>query len=436
MVAEWIPVIMLTFVVVTMLIGVQVAWAMGGVAVISILFAWNFNSLFLVVSSTYGVMNSSFYVALPLFIAMGVILERSGIADALYQSFYVWAGKIKGGLAVATVVICVIFAAMTGLTGAACITMGLVALPSMLKRGYDKGLAIGTVIAPSTLGILIPPSVVMIMLGTIARISVGKLFFAGVFPGLCLAALFIIYILIKGIISPESCPSIEVDVSLKDKIFALKAVLLPFLTIFGVLGAIFFGIATPTESASIGVFVIFLSTIINKTFSWQLVAEASIETFRLTVLNIWIIFGALIFASTFTALGGMELMEKLVLGVDMSPWGVLFVIMIILFILGMFIDPFAIIFLVGPLTFPIITELGFDVYWYAIVFIMLICIGYITPPFGCNLFFMKSVAPSDVTMGDIFQSSWPFVVIMLIGVGFVLAFPGIALWLPSKLIIH
>lgn len=433
---EWVPPIMLFFVVLTMLLGVHVAWSMGGVAVISILLAWNFDSLFLVISSVYGVMTSSFYIALPLFIAMGVILERSGIADDLYQAFYVWAGRLKGGLAVATVLICVIFAAMTGLTGAACVTMGLVALPSMLKRGYDKDLAIGAVVAPATLGIIIPPSVVMIMLGTIARVSVGKLFFAGLIPGLCLAALFIIYILVRSYLNPKLCPPIEVEVSFKDKLLSLKAVLLPFFTIFGVLGAIFFGIATPTESASIGVLTILLSTVFNRTFSWKLVHEASIETFKLTVLNIWIIVGAMLFASTFTALGGIELMEKLILTFHMSPWTVMLIISVILFVLGMFIDPFAIIFLVAPLTFPIMEKLGFDVIWYAIVFIMLLCIGYITPPFGCNLFYLKSVAPPDVSMGDIFRSAWPFVLVMLVGVILVMVFPGIVLWLPSKLVVH
>lgn len=433
---EWMPIVMFVCVVAALLMGVHVAWAMGGVAVICILFAWNFNSISLVISSVYGVMTSSFYVALPLFIAMGVILERSGIADDLYQAFYVWAGRLRGGLAVATVLICVIFAAMTGLTGASCITMGLVALPSMLKRKYNKDLAIGSVVAPSTLGILIPPSVVMIMLGTIARVSVGKLFFAGLFPGLSMALLFILYIVVRSYINPSLCPSIEVSVSIKEKIKYLRAILLPFLTIFGVLGAIFFGIATPTESASIGVFTILLSTVINKKFSKKLLSEVSIETFRLTVLNMWIIFGALVFASTFTALGGIELMEKIILGVNMSRWGVLLIILLIIFILGMFIDPFAIIFLVGPLTFPIIAKLGFDVVWYAIVFIMLICIAYVTPPFGVNLFYMKSVAPPEITMGDIFHSSWPFVWVMLGGVILVLIFPDIALWLPSKILLH
>jgi tripartite ATP-independent transporter DctM subunit len=436
MVIEWMPVIMLVSVVVALLLGVHVAWAMGGVAIISILFAWNFNSLYLVISTTYGVMTSSFYVALPLFIAMGVILERSGIADDLYQAFYVWAGRLKGGLAVATVFICVIFAAMTGLTGASCITMGLVALPSMLKRNYDKDLALGSIVAPSTLGILIPPSVVMIMLGTIARVSVGKLFFAGLLPGLCLALLFVIYIIVRGLINPKLCPSIDTNVSIKQKLMNLKAVILPFITIMGVLGAIFFGIATPTESASIGVFVIFLSTIVNRTFNRRLLFQTAIETFRLTVLNMWIIFGALIFASTFTALGGIELMEKLILGLDVSRWCILFIILFIIFILGMFIDPFAIIFLVGPLTFPMIEKLGFDVIWYAIVFIMLICISYVTPPFGVNLFYLKSVAPPDITMGDIYHCTWPFVAIMLVGVILVILFPEIALWLPGKLITH
>jgi len=433
---ELIPIIMLVSTVVALLLGVHVAWAMGGVAVLAILLAWSFDSLYLVVSSTYGVMTSSFYVALPLFIAMGVILERSGLAESLYSAFYVWSGRIKGGLAIATVLICVIFAAMTGLTGASCVTMGLVALPSMLKRGYDKYLALGSVAAPATLGILIPPSVVMIMLGTIAHVSVGKLFFAGVLPGILLAILFIIYIIAKGLLNPDSCPSIEVNVPLKDKIASLKAIVLPFLTIFGVLGSIFAGIATPTESASIGVLAIVISTVINGSFNKELLIKSTIETFRLTVLNMWIIFGALIFASTFTALGGVELVENVILGLNVSRWIILLLILLVIFILGMFIDPFAIVFLVGPLTFPMMKELGFDVIWYAILFIMLICVAYITPPFGVNLFYLRSVIPDDgyITMSDIFHSAWPFVLIMLVGVVFVLLFPQIVLWLPSKMI--
>lgn len=430
---ELIPIIMLIGTVIALMLGVHVAWAMGGVAVVAMLLAWNFNSLSLVVSSTYGVMTSSFYVALPLFIAMGVILERSGIAESLYSAFYVWSGRVKGGLAIATVLICVIFAAMTGLTGASCVTMGLVALPSMLKRGYDKDLALGTVAAPATLGILIPPSVVMIMLGTIAHISVGKLFFAGVLPGISLAMLFIVYIIMKGLLNPDSCPSIEVQVSLKEKIASLKAIILPFLTIFCVLGSIFSGIATPTESASVGVLAIIVSTILNKSFSRKLIVDSTIETFKLTVLNMWIIFGALVFASTFTALGGVELIENVILELEVSRWLILFFILVIIFILGMFIDPFAIVFLVGPLTFPMMKELGFDPIWYATIFIMLICIAYVTPPFGVNLFYLYSVAPKGITMSDIYHSAWPWVVIMLVGVVIVMLFPQIALWLPSKM---
>ena len=414
-------------------LGVHVAWAIGGTTIIAILLFWNFGSLVSFVMATYGVMLGLFFAAIPLFVFMGVILERSGIGDRLFEMFYVWSGPLRGGLAVGTVLVCAIFAAMTGLTGAACITMGLVALPAMLKRGYSKDLALGTVLAPSTLGILIPPSVYMIMLGLIGKVSVGKLFFAGMVPGLLMTLLFIIYIIVRGLLDPQSCPAIKERASLRQKFILLRAVILPLLVVVSVLGSIFFGIATPTESAAVGAFALIICTAIYRKLSWRLLHEAAIETFRISALSMWIIFCALAFTAVFTTLGGMVLIKNVVLALEISRWYVLIMIMLIVFILGMFVDPFAIVYLVGPFAFPIIKDLGFDPVWFGVLFVINITTSYITPPFGCNLFYLKAIAPAGVDMRDIYRSIWPFLGVMIAGLIVVMLFPQIALWLPSMM---
>jgi len=432
--ADLLTLIMFGTMIVLLMLGIPVAWTMGGIVVIITAWLWDFGALFTFIATTYGVMMNIVLIAIPLFVLMGVLLERSGIAEDLFQMMYVWAGPVRGGLAMGVVVICAIFAAMSGLAAAAAVTMGLIGLPAMRKRGYIKDLAIGSVAAPSTLGILIPPSVIMILLGLIGRISVGGLFMAGMMPGLMIAALFIIYIGIRGLLQPQSCPAIREKYSLKEKIMTIRSVILPMLVIISVLGSIFAGIATPTEAASLGVVALFIATAIHRRLNWEVVRKTSVETFRITAMNMWIIFPALAFASLYTALGGVDFVSGLLLGHEMPSWAVLGLIMGVVFILGMFIDPFAIIWLVGPLSFPIIAELGFDPTWFAILFVINICIAYITPPFGVVLFFLRAIVPPDISMGDIFHSVWPFVAVMVVGLLLVALFPQTALWLPNAML--
>lgn len=418
------------------ILGIPIAWALSASALGVAFFLWGFQSLFILITTTYGSMINEVFIALPLFIFMGVILERSGIADSLYQTMYVWSGRLRGGLAMASVFVCMIFAAMTGLTGAACVTMGLIALPAMLKRGYSKDLALGSVLAPSTLGILIPPSVFMILLGVIGQISIGKLFMAGMVPGLLMAFLFVLYIGIVGWLQPETCPAISERYSFKRKVILSKELVLPLVVVVVVLGSIFAGIATPTESAGVGAAGLVVATAVRRELSWELIWATSTETFRITAFNMWIIFGAMTWGALYIGLGGIEVVRGLLVHPEMSPWVTYTIVMVLTFIMGMFIDPFAIIWIVGPLSFPIIKELGFNPIWYGVLFVINICTSYITPPFGANLFFMKAIAPPGITTRDIFHSIWPFLGVMLVTIVLVTVFSGIALWLPSEMIVR
>jgi len=428
---EFMTLLMFGSLIALLILGIPIAWALGGVALFTTLLLWDFNSLYLFITSTYGTMVRTSFIAIPLFICMGVLMQLSGIADGLFHTMYIWSGRLRGGIAIGVVIICAIFAAMTGISGAAAVTMGLIAIPAMRKHGYDKDLAVGTVAGPSTLGILIPPSIVMIQMAIIAEISAGQLFFAGMGPGIVMALMFIVYIVIKGLINPSSCPATTVETSWKEKIASLRTVILPSLTIVAVLGSIFFGIATPTEASGVGVLALLIILIIHRRFNWQTIRQASTDSFRISALNMWIIFGAIAFASVYTALGGIQFVNGILLGLELGRWGTLMLIMGIVFIMGMFIDPIAIIWIVCPLAFPLMEKLGFDSIWFGTLFVINIVMSYITPPFGCNLFYMKAIAPPDISMRDIFRSIWPFLGVEAACFAVVAIFPQTALWLPG-----
>lgn len=413
--------------------GVPIAWAIGGVAIVLPFFLWGPRSLIVIITSTYTGMVSEAYMAIPLFVFMGVLLERSGIAEDLFGMLYVWSGSLRGGLAMASVLVCMVFAAMTGVTAAACVTMGLIALPAMLKRGYSKDLALGSVVAPSTVGILIPPSIYMIILGVIGRVSVGKLFMGGILPGLVMTVGFLLYIGIRGRLQPQSCPSISEQYPLRRKLILLTEMLIPMLIILSVLGTIFAGIATPTEAAGLGCTTLILSVAIRRRLTWKVIYSTSLETFKITAFCMWIIFLSMAFANLYIGLGGIEFFQGLIVREGMSPITGLVIMLGINFILGMFIDPFAIVMILGPITFPIVKGLGFDPVWYGILFVMLLCTSYITPPYGCNIFYLQAVAPPGVTTGDIYHSVWMFLGVMLIAIVIVVLFPEIVLWLPSMM---
>jgi tripartite ATP-independent transporter DctM subunit len=414
-----------------LLLGVPLVWCLGGVSALVCLLLWGPGGLMLIVYNTFGCMWGIELVAIPLFIAMGILLERAGIAEALFETIHRWSGRVRGGMAMGVVIICAIFAAMTGVSAAATLTMGVIALPAMLRRGYDKSLALGSIAGPGTLGILIPPSIISILLALVGGLSVGKIFIAGILPGILLAGLFIAYIGIRGWINPKLCPTHPEKFTLKEKFISLKTVILPMLIVLSVLGSIFFGIATPTESGSLGVAAVLIAVAIHGRFDWKLIKHTTVETFRITGLTMWIYYGAMAFSAVYARAGGADFMSGLILGMGMGPWGIVITMMGIAFVLGCFIDPFAIIFILGPICFPIIKKLGFDPVWFGILFVINMQMGYITPPFGYQLFYLKSVAPAGITTGDIYKSIFPFLCVMIIGMALIMIFPQIALWLPE-----
>ncbi len=413
--------------------GLPIAFALGSIAVAAAYFAYGPKALITIVFSTFSMMWQILFISIPLFIFMGAVLEKSGIAEDLYEATHRWAGSLKGGLAIATVTVCVFFAAMTGITGATTITLGLIALPSMLSRGYDKGLAIGSILGGGTLAILIPPSIPMVLLALFTRQSVGKMLIAGIFPGLLISLMFIIYIAVKGLVQPESCPAHSQKFTLKEKIIFSKGMLLPLLIIGAVLGSIFFGFATPTEASALGAVGVVLSTVVKRSYSRRLIKEAIFATFRLTCIIMWISFGAACFSTTYGALGGIDFIQEIIVGLEVSRWMVFAMICLILIILGCFLDPISLIMIVSPVSFEVMTALNFDLVWFGIIFVICLEVGYITPPFGFNLFYMKAVAPSNITMADIIVSALPFVLILMASLVLLSIFPQVVLWLPNMM---
>jgi len=334
------------------------------------------------------------------------------------------------------VIICMIFAAMCGVSGAATVSMGVIALPSMLERKYSKDVAIGCISAGGALGILIPPSVPLILYGLFSGESIGALFAAGVFPGILLGLLFISYILIRCYLKPELGPSIPLEqrATWRQKFRSLMAVLPPLLLIVIVLGSIFGGVATPTEAAALGAIGAIICAAITRTLTWKVISGSCYGTMKLGSMVVWIIIGGTAFTSLYTAIGAIEFIKEVVAALPVGPYIILFGMQIVLFILGMLLDPGGIIMICTPVFVPVIKAIGFDPVWFGLLFIVNMEMAYLTPPFGFNLFYMKAIAPKDVSMGDIIRSIFPFVVLQGVCLVVCIVFPEIALWLPQKLL--
>jgi tripartite ATP-independent transporter DctM subunit len=416
-------------------IGVPIAIALGGLAAILVFLFWGPNALSMLVLKAFGATSSFEFLSIPLFIFMAAMLERSGIADDLYATMYKFFGKRRGGLAVGTVIICTIFAAMSGVSAAATVSMGLLALPAMLSRGYSKELALGTIAAGGSLGILIPPSVTMIVYGLVAGVSVGKLYAGGVLPGLLLSALFIAYILVRSHFNPALAPiaPLEQEFTWRDKLVSLKGLIFPTLLIFSVLGAILTGISSVSEAAAVGALGSIIATLLKQGFNRRVFQEAADTTLLVTCLIFWIIVGAGAFSTLYTAMGVSGLIQDSVLSLGANLYVILLMMQAVLLILGMVMDTVGIIMITVPVFVPIIAALGFDPIWFGVLFIINMEIGFLTPPFGYNLFYLKGVAPPSVTMGDLYRSIIPFVGLMLLGLGICMAVPDIILRLPSLL---
>ena len=416
-----------------LLLGLPLTFVLGGVPILFIYFTWGPQAFYMVAAQTWGAMNKFTLVAIPLFIFMAMILERSGVANDLYDMMYLWFGPVRGGLAIGTLVICAIFSAMCGISGAAVVSMGTIALPSMLRRNYDKLMAVGCINSGGGWGILIPPSVIMILYALISGESVGKLFAGGVFPGLLLLVLVSSYILIRCLIQPHLGPALprEERGDWKRKLTALRAVLLPMIIVLLVLGSIIGGITTPTESASMGVLGALISALVYRQLTWKLVMEASIRTLRLTGMIMWILFGAYCFSSAYHGMGAPHLIEDIMAYIPGGPWGTIVFIQVVIFLLAMVLDPAGIMMITVPIFLPFVKAHGFDPIWFGILFTINMEIGYMTPPFGFNLFYLKGIVPPSITMGDIYRSIIPFTIVESTGLALVMIFPKIATWLPD-----
>ena len=422
------------------LLGVPLTFVLGGLSVIFLYFVKGPIFFYLIASKMWDLMETSSLIAIPLYVFMAMVLERSGVAHDLYRMMHLWWGGLRGGLAIGTVLICTIFAAMSGISGAAVVTMGTIALPQMLKRGYNAQLALGAINAGGGWGILIPPSILMVLYALITEVSVGKLFAAGVVPGLLLFTLVSIYIGVRCWLQPNLGPALppEERGTWPEKIAALQSVILPIFIIFLVLGAIFGGFATVTEAAAVGVLGALLASAVNRKLNFELVKQASVRTFRLTTLITWIVFAAHAYSTAYTAMGAESFITGLTEQIPGGKWGALAFMMFVLFLLGMVLDPVGIMLITLPVFLPLVKAHGFEPVWFGILFVVMMEISYMTPPFGFNLFYLRSVTQADpsmrhLTMKDIYWSVGPYTVVELTGLFIIVLFPAIALWLPNLL---
>ncbi|VWX56116.1 TRAP transporter, DctM subunit [Burkholderiales bacterium 8X] len=420
-----------------LVVGVPIAFATGAIAVVFGVWLFDINTLNLIVSRVFTLMGNQILVSVPLFILMAMVLEKAGIAEDIFKAAYVWSGRIRGGLAVAVIISCALMAAMVGVIGAEIVTMGVVALPAMLKRGYGKSLALGSICAGGGLATLIPPSVVLIMYALTTGTSIGQLYMAGILPGAMLAGLYIIYVITISYLKPEIAPAAppeEINVSLREKIGYLKKLILPGAVAFGVLGSLYMGIATPTEAAGIGVAGAVIAAAVNRRLTWAGMASAVAETTKVTCMLYWLFFGASALIGIYTIAGGTQYLKDLVAGLPIGKWGILLVVNLVWIVLGCIIDWIGILLLTAPIFVPVLVALGFDPIWIGVLFCMNMQISYISPPFGPAAFYLKGAAPPGISIGDIFKSVWPFIGIQVLALLLLVAFPDIALWLPRTML--
>ncbi|WGW01649.1 TRAP transporter large permease subunit [Vibrio sp. YMD68] len=410
-----------------LLLGFPVAFTFGGIALIFGVWAEGIEMFAFMPYRIQSIMENTVLMAVPLFVFMGLVLQKTRLAEQLLESMGRLFGGIKGGIAISTVLVGALLAASTGVVGASVVAMGLISLPVMLKYNYDKGLACGTICASGTLGQIIPPSIVLILLGDVLGVPVGDLFSAAIGPGFVLVGAYIVYILIYAKLNPESAQSMERDesISRKDEVItALKAVIPPLTLIIVVLGSIFAGIATPTESAALGGAGAIVLALLYRQFSFSMVYEAAKETVKVTAMVFAILLGATAFSMAFTYTGGDYLVEEWMLQLPGEKWGFLIITMVVILILGFFIDFVEICFIIVPIIAPVAEIMGINMTWFAILVAMNLQTSFLTPPFGFSLFYLKGVAPKGVTTMDIYRGVMPFIAIQIVVLMSLLLFPG------------
>lgn len=423
--------------------GLPLAFVTGGLACVFLFVLGDERALNIVPSRIFPLMTNYQLSAIPLFIFMAAMLERAGIINDMFDVIYKVLGGVKGGLASATIIASTILAAMVGVIGAAVVTMGIIALPAMLKRGYDPKIAMGSIMAGGTLGILIPPSILAIIYAVVAEQSVGELFIGAVIPGLMLSGLYMLYVTVRCYINPDLGPPIPMEerVSTREKIHLLGKMSAPIVLIVVVLGVIFSGVATPVEAAGIGTFGAFIVAAIHRRLDWPTIREACLTTLKASAMVIWIMFGATIFVGLYVLEGGQQFVQETMQGYGLGPWGILIVMQIVLIVLGMFLDWVGILLLCVPIFVPIIKSLGaaaygFDntddlVLWFGVLYLVNMQMSFLSPPFGYALFYLRGVAPESIPMSDIFRSAIPFLLLQVVGLLICMLMPEVITWLPA-----
>lgn len=441
----WLTALMFGSLAALLMAGLPLAFVTGGLGAIFLFVFGDAAMLNIFPARIFPFMTNFQLSAIPLFIFMAAMLERAGLIEDLFDAIYKVLGSLRGSLASASIIASTILAAMVGVIGATEVTMGLIALPAMLKRKYSQSMACGAILAGGTLGILIPPSILAILYALVAAQSVGELFVGAVFPGLLLSGLYIAYVTIRSYVYPLDGPPLPVEerIDLREKVKVLSALMAPIVLVVLVLGVIFTGVATPVEAAGIGTFGAIVVTAMHRRLNWPAVREAALTTLKASAMVLWIIFGASVFVGFYIVAGGQEFVTSVLLGTGLGPYGVLLIMMIVLVILGMFLDWVGILFLAVPIFVPIAKTLSFDglfglpgvapadvPLWFGVIYMINMQMSFLSPPFGYALFYLKSVAPPEVSMATIFRSSVPFLLLQALGLAICVIFPQIILWLP------
>ncbi|MFC4350755.1 TRAP transporter large permease subunit [Fodinicurvata halophila] len=433
---EMIAITMFATMLVMLLTGQRVFAAIGAVAAGAALLLYGTGSMEMPFNAAFQLFNWYPLLTLPLFIYMGYIMSETGIADDLYRMFHVWFGRIRGGLAIGTIGLMVVISAMNGLSVAGMAIGATIALPELLKRNYDKRMVTGVIQAGSSLGILVPPSVVLVLYGMIARQPVSQLWLAGAIPGLMMAAMFIIYIAVRCRLQPHLAPILpkeELDIPLREKLKLLRAGITPFLIFFFMTGLFVLGYTSLVESSAVGATAATIAAITRRRLTFRILHETVKKTLGISCMFLWIILAALAFGSIFDGIGASRAIETLfITNWELSPLEVLIMMQLSYIVLGMFLDDTAMLVIVAPLYVPLIVSLGYNPIWYGVLYTITCQIAYMTPPFGYNLFLMRSMAPPEVSLWDIYRSIVPFVLVMTLALILVIAFPEIALWLPEQ----
>ncbi len=442
----WLTLLMFGSLLVLLMAGLPLAFVTGGLACVFLFVFGDAAMLNLLPSRIFPFMTDYQLSAIPLFIFMATMLERAGLIEELFDVVYKLLGGLRGGLASATILSSTILAAMVGVIGATEVTMGIIALPAMLRRGYDPELACGSILAGGTLGILIPPSILAIIFAVIAQQSVGELFVGAVIPGLLLSGLYVLYVTIRATLNPAMGPPLAVEerVDLAGKIRLLRGIFAPLCLVVLVLGVIFTGVATPVEAAGIGTFGALVVAALHRRLSWGAVQQAALTTLKASAMVLWIIFGASVFVGFYILKGGQQFVTEALIGTGLGPYGILLVMMVMLVVLGMFLDWVGILLLAVPIFLPVVKSLSFDgllgfpgvapadiPLWFGVVYMVNMQMSFLSPPFGYALFYLKSVAPPDISIATIYRAALPFLGLQALGLSICVVFPGLILWLPK-----